>query len=517
MLPYVFPDLAAFATVADLITHLRISDAHYRSALPTEFCAKDPPPMYITLYYLVTRLPDSLASVMRLGVQSLRVLSLGVLSLGVRSLGGAEPEGVEPGGAEFEGAESRGAEPWGTASSGGPADALPRLFPRPEPLSTQQQREWFAQRTRLRSGAAGARVSPSGDTGPGGVADTARAGGAGGAGAPGSGGARTRNAGATGTGCVGGARAGGAGAGDPAEPGCAGARGTGAGDTGAVGARAGGTGAGGAGAGGAGAGDTGLDLGLPSSSGLTPPLQCPPPHLSQPPLLPASPLPAPSPYTEQTGGPTERRELESRPALLVCVVCTGRRVPHLRPPPVPRTYAMALRPSCVPLRVPLPPPPESSLLAVPDPESDRARTSSPTVSRCLATVVNDPSFESTAASALVAELVHFAATDVLEDRQEDFECLAAAVPRLASMLLALEGDPDAPDIPTPRSYGEAITGPYSSQWQAAMDAEMASWKSTRTYVDKVPPLGANIVDGMWISKVKRSPVSPPAFKARYVA
>ncbi|CAI7884491.1 unnamed protein product, partial [Closterium sp. NIES-53] len=33
---------------------------------------------------------------------------------------------------------------------------------------------------------------------------------------------------------------------------------------------------------------------------------------------------------------------------------------------------------------------------------------------------------------------------------------------------------------------------------AAMDAEMASWKSTGTYVDEVPPPGANIVSGMWI-------------------
>ncbi|CAI5531079.1 unnamed protein product [Closterium sp. Naga37s-1] len=63
MLPYLFPDLAAFATVADLVAHLRTSDARYRAALPTEFCAKNPPPMYITLYYLVTRLPDSLSSV----------------------------------------------------------------------------------------------------------------------------------------------------------------------------------------------------------------------------------------------------------------------------------------------------------------------------------------------------------------------------------------------------------------------------------------------------------------------
>ncbi|CAI7775834.1 unnamed protein product [Closterium sp. NIES-53] len=35
MLPYHFPDLATFATVADLVAHLRTSDARYRAALPT--------------------------------------------------------------------------------------------------------------------------------------------------------------------------------------------------------------------------------------------------------------------------------------------------------------------------------------------------------------------------------------------------------------------------------------------------------------------------------------------------
>ncbi|CAI6008900.1 unnamed protein product [Closterium sp. NIES-65] len=64
ILPYLFPDLAAFPTVADLITHLRTSDIRYRAALPAEFCAKNPPPpMYITLYYIVTRLLDTLRSV----------------------------------------------------------------------------------------------------------------------------------------------------------------------------------------------------------------------------------------------------------------------------------------------------------------------------------------------------------------------------------------------------------------------------------------------------------------------
>ncbi|CAI7805626.1 unnamed protein product [Closterium sp. NIES-54] len=57
MLPYLFPDLGAFPTVADLITNLRTSDTRYRSALPTEFCAKNPPPC---TSLSTTSSPDSL-------------------------------------------------------------------------------------------------------------------------------------------------------------------------------------------------------------------------------------------------------------------------------------------------------------------------------------------------------------------------------------------------------------------------------------------------------------------------
>ncbi|CAI7798563.1 unnamed protein product, partial [Closterium sp. NIES-54] len=101
-----------------------------------------------------------------------------------------------------------------------------------------------------------------------------------------------------------------------------------------------------------------------------------------------------------------RREPASRPVSPVRTAC---RAPHLHPPPLPRTHAMALRPSSVPLRVPLPAPPESSLREVPDPKSDRARAASPTASRLLATAVTDPSFESAAVSVLVAELLDLAA------------------------------------------------------------------------------------------------------------
>ncbi|CAI7890727.1 unnamed protein product [Closterium sp. NIES-53] len=406
--------------------------------------------------------------------------------------GGAEPEGVEPGGAASEGAESGGAEPQGAASSRGYAGASPRLSP-------QQLREWFVRRARLRSGATGA--GGAGAAGDGGAGVAARAGVIGGTATTGPGGACTQGTGAAGTGGVEGA-----GAGDPTESGATGAGssgaggaragGAGVGGTGARGAGVGGPGVGGAGAGGDGAVDPGgavrprpyfvpllqQVLGTPSSTNLPPPLLCPPPDQSQPPLQPASPLPAPSSYTQQSGGLTERREPASD---LVSPVRTTRRVPRSCPPLVPGTHAMTLRSSSVPLRVPLPATPESFLLEVPDPEFDCARAVSPTITRLLATAVTDPSFESAAASALVAELFDFSAAcrldyttalvaesasasppsvggecalgmDVLEDRQEGFECLAAAVPRFASMLLAPDGDLDAPDIPTPHSYGSLL-------------------------------------------------------------
>ncbi|CAI7876692.1 unnamed protein product [Closterium sp. NIES-53] len=430
--------------------------------------------------------------------------------------GGAEPAGVEPGGAESVGVESGAAEPRGAASSGGPCGASPRVSP-------QQLREWLVRRACLRSGAT--RAGGTGAAGARGVGVTTGAGGPGGTAAAGPGGARTRGS------STGGAGAGGAGAGGAGARG-AGARGPGAGDDGAGGAGVGGSGAG-AGAGEVDPGGTVWPrpyfvpllqqvLGVPSSTILTPPLLCPPPDQSQLPLQPVSPLPAPSPYTEQSGGLTERREPASRP---VSPVCTAPHVPRSRPPPVPGTHAMALRPSSVPLPVPLPAPPASSFPEVPDPESDHARTASPIVFRLLATAFTDPSFESAVVSALVAELLDFAAACrldyatalVAESESASPPSVGAAVPRFTSMLLPCEGDPDAPDIPTPRSYVEAIKGPYSSTWQAAMDAEMASWKSTGTYVDEVPPPGANIVDGMWIFRVKRLPGSPPTFKARYVA
>ncbi|CAI7862664.1 unnamed protein product [Closterium sp. NIES-53] len=431
---------------------------------------------------------------------------------GVGDYGGEDSGGAGPGVADSGGAESGVAGFGGAASpsGGGVVGAhdgdsgvgQQQQSPRQETLSPQQLRDWVDRRGR--SGAGAWSTGGDGGAGAGGVGGAGAAGarGAGAAGARGAGsrvigGTGAAGAGGTGAGGAGGAGAGGVGA---AGAGVAGAGGTGTGGAGGAGAggvgAAGARGAGGAGVGGVGAGHPGCTrargsgtvLSLPSSTGLTPPLRCPPPDQSQLQLLPGSPLPAPSPYPTQTSSLAECLEPLSCPAFPV------------------RT------------RVALPSPPASSLLDVPDPESDLARAASPAI-RLLANFVTDPSFESTAASAFITEIVDFAATCRINYVASlVIESESACPPSVrGEIALGCDGDPDALDIPTPRSYAEAISVEYSSQWQTSMDAEMASWKSTCTYVDEVPPLGANIVDGTWIFRVKRPPGSPPAFKARYVA
>ncbi|CAI7787100.1 unnamed protein product [Closterium sp. NIES-54] len=305
--------------------------------------------------------------------------------------GGAETGGAEPGGAEPGGAEPGGAEPGGTGSA---RVASRGASSRREVLSPQELREWFARRWGRAAGAGGTTAA----AGPGGTAEAVGVGPTGGSAGASSGTGAAGSAGTGAAGATGVGVAGGVGAGVSADAGTSEGAGAGA-------ARAGGaTGAG------APAGSPGAPAGSPGavpagSGGTTRPRPYFVPLLEQP----VSPLPAPSPYTGPIGGLAERRAPASRPASPARPACTSRRTSRPRPPAVPGTHQMALRPSTAPLRVPLPSPPAFSLPVLADPESDSLCAASPTVVRFLATVVTDPSLASTAASALVAELVDFAA------------------------------------------------------------------------------------------------------------
>ncbi|CAI7852673.1 unnamed protein product [Closterium sp. NIES-54] len=266
---------------------------------------------------------------------------------------GAEPVGAGSGGDESGGAEPGGAEPRG-AESARVASRSASL--RRELLSPQELREWFARRWSRAAGAGGPPVAP----GPGGD----RTGGTGAVGTRGA-------AAAVGVGAAGASGAAGAGAvgGVGARVSPAGGTAGAAGGTGAAGpAGVGAVGAGGAAGRGAATGGTGAVpvgtrgparprpyfvllleqvLGLPPSPVPAPPLECPQPVQSQSPLQPVSPLHAPAPYTGPTGGLAERREPASRPASPVRTTRTSRRAPRPRPPAVPGTHQMTLRPSTV--------------------------------------------------------------------------------------------------------------------------------------------------------------------------
>ncbi|CAI7870439.1 unnamed protein product [Closterium sp. NIES-54] len=121
---------------------------------------------------------------------------------------------------------------------------------------------------------------------------------------------------------------------------------------------------------------------------------------------------------------------------------------------------------------------------------DYYRTYHPVLSPVLASLLTDPRASLSSVSALTATITEFAATrrldyatrivaapptsplavrgesalgyGALEDRQFELELQAAASPHLCAMLFAPEGDPNALDIPTPRTYAEAVSGPWAS-------------------------------------------------------
>ncbi|CAI7893026.1 unnamed protein product [Closterium sp. NIES-54] len=112
----------------------------------------------------------------------------------------------------------------------------------------------------------------------------------------------------------------------------------------------------------------------------------------------------------------------------------------------------------------LPPPRASSLTVSTHPITDYYRAARPVVSRVLASLVTDPHASRSSFSALIAAVADLSSTRRLDIATR----VVAALP----------------------------ARPLSS---------------------RVPPRRANVVDGMWIFKVKRPPGLPSVFKARYVA
>ncbi|TPX54120.1 DNA-directed DNA polymerase [Powellomyces hirtus] len=76
------------------------------------------------------------------------------------------------------------------------------------------------------------------------------------------------------------------------------------------------------------------------------------------------------------------------------------------------------------------------------------------------------------------------------------------------------------DIDEPVTYQEAVNSPYAKEWKQAIDAELSSHRTNKTWdtdTMQTPP-GTHLVDSKWVFKVKRNADgSIKKFKARLVA
>ncbi|CAI7765766.1 unnamed protein product, partial [Closterium sp. NIES-54] len=133
ILPYLFPDLAVFPTVADLITHLRTSDTRYRAALPAEDHFLSVCPTTLTVDLLEQRLLAAETSIVAVGASrgdprtpvfegcSPSPLLPSVASAATADLGGFESVGAAsaPSGRRRPGRGKGGKGTGGTGGGGG--------------------------------------------------------------------------------------------------------------------------------------------------------------------------------------------------------------------------------------------------------------------------------------------------------------------------------------------------------------------------------------------------------------
>ncbi|CAI7892120.1 unnamed protein product [Closterium sp. NIES-54] len=123
-------------------------------------------------------------------------------------------------------------------------------------------------------------------------------------------------------------------------------------------------------------------------------------------------------------------------------------------------------------------------------------------------------------SALFTRLSPSQDPDLLEDRFEELFSVHPVSPLLcvtigdfrnSTTLLSV----DTATIPAPQTYSEAVSGFHATKRMEAIIAECEAFTRTNSYVDSVPPLGATIVKGKWVFRVKQLRGELPIFKARY--
>jgi Reverse transcriptase (RNA-dependent DNA polymerase) len=81
----------------------------------------------------------------------------------------------------------------------------------------------------------------------------------------------------------------------------------------------------------------------------------------------------------------------------------------------------------------------------------------------------------------------------------------------SAFLSALMRDPDEPI-----TFQQALDSPESQQWESAMQSELKTLEENDTWTITEPPIGARVLRGKWVYKIKRPSNRPIRYKARWV-
>jgi hypothetical protein len=111
------------------------------------------------------------------------------------------------------------------------------------------------------------------------------------------------------------------------------------------------------------------------------------------------------------------------------------------------------------------------------------------------------------------EIASPAATPPLTSFQQLNKTLCALA---AEIVKGVSGD-KAKEIPTPKTWQEALSGEESGEWLLAMQKELEGIKATGTYVEVPRATAKNVIKSKWVFRVKRTAQGAPLFKGRLVA
>ena len=102
------------------------------------------------------------------------------------------------------------------------------------------------------------------------------------------------------------------------------------------------------------------------------------------------------------------------------------------------------------------------------------------------------------------------------DFEPEFDLDTALQHLIAMRSESAQANMDEIDDVEPLTYKQAMAGPHAHHWKAAMDKQMASFKTMNTWRLVPRPKDAPVLSGKWVYKIKKKVDKSVLYKARWV-